>query len=284
MVAATKAPDAGADFLHQIAAENPANTPLAPGLTADPTYLAFLRGAGFSYQDALHTAFQQMAAARANYATQAQRLPEQLHQAQEATDTGLLDRGVYASGERLVRENRNVVANQQQGQDLVTARASALQGAQSQLQTAISTLARDRADAEGQLQDRVRQQSNQDRYIAAVAGASGGSGGGGGGSYTLPAPAVAPTAPAAPGANQTSAGRAQINAPTQPTLGAGQTIDDYLASQPVHDYVRGLAQPAQANFVSFIQAQHPNANLAPLLLAINGPQPGPGSANPNARY
>lgn len=269
--AAAKA-DPGKGFLQQIAAQNPLNEPLPPGVTADPTYLAFLRGAGYSYNQAWQTALQNMAAARASYDTQASRLPAQLQQTQEVTDQDAGNRGTYSSGQRLVEENRNTVANQQQGQDLVAARAAALQDAQSKLQVAISDLARQRADAIGGLQDRLTQRADQNRYIAAVANATRAASGGGGtitigGSPQPPQPAQ-PAQPGQPGQTQPNS-----RAGAQPQQAPGQSINDYLSSKPVYDYVTRLASPDQANFVKFIQAQYPTANVAPVLLAINGQSP-----------
>lgn len=282
MATATKAPaapDAGANFLRSLAAsnlQNPANAALPGGLHADPTYLSFLRGAGFSYQEAINLAAQQQAAAKGTYATQSQRLPEQLKEAQEGTDTGLLDRGAYNSGERLIRENRNVVTNQQQGQDLISARAAALAQAQATLQGSISQLARDQADAVGSLQDRVQQQNNQDRYISAVAGANSGGGGGGGSvSFDLgPAPgSPAPAAPASAPAASTPTSRAPAQGATpggQPLQAAGQTINDYLASPSLLSYVGGLPADQQKQFVAFTQASNPGADLSPVLRYIAG--------------
>jgi len=280
----------------KLGVENPANTPLTAGLRADPTYLSFLRGAGFSYDQAVHTAFQQETAARTNYATQAQRLPEQLAQAQEATDTGLMDRGAFNSGERLRRETQNVTANQEQGQDLASARAAAIAQAQAGLQGSISDLARQRADAEGTLQDRLTQQHNQDRlfdlqasnqkqYLAAAGAQAGGSGGGG--SFTLPplptlpsatAPAAAPKAAAGSGPGEQISGRGSFastpasTAPAQPAMVPGQHIEDYLLRPDVRGYVSGLSVPDQGKFLAFVQASNPTANYAPFLTWLGGVQ------------
>jgi hypothetical protein len=238
-----------------------------------------------------------MSQVRATYATQAQRLPEQLQQAQEQTDTGLLDRGAFQSGERLVRETRNRVANQEQGQDLLATRASGLTGAAATLQSSLASLAQQRADAEGSLQDRVQQQNNQDKYIAAVRGAAQSSGGGGSGSISVSVGGGAPPAPTAPAPAQTGPGGVQrvgnvvqagIGGRTgaQPILGGQQHINDYLGSQPVIDYFSGLGANEQNQFVSFVKAQHPDADFAPLVraVAMRSQQSGPGSANQNARY
>ncbi len=273
MAAATKPKvDAGAAFLQSIAANNPANTPLQAGLHADPTYLAFLRGIGYSYDQATRTAFEQMESARAAYHTQASRLPEQLRAAQEQTDAGAMDRGVFASGERLQRENRNVVTNQQQGQDLLSARATAMSGAQQTLQGAIAELQRQRADAEGDLQNRIQQRADQDRYIKAVGGANSGGGGGsvsfsvggGGGTPAQPAPAQPAVAPAPKTPTGANAGRSanQSTAAMQPALAPGQDINGYLSSRPLLDYLGALNPSQQQQFFAFTQAQYPNADFS----------------------
>lgn len=246
-----------------IAAQNPLTGPLPQGLAADPVYLAFLRGAGYSFNNAAQAALANIAAARATYNTQQARLPEQLRQANEATNTNALDRGVFSSGERLQRVNRNVVANQNAHQDLVDARAAAISNAQQTLHSAIADLARQRADAVGALQERIRQQQNQDKVIAATRDANiqaariaaGGGGGGGSVSITLPGPpgpaqAHGPTGGAAPGPNH------------------GQTINDYLSSHETAGYVRGLAGPQQSDWFKFMQAAYPGADFRPLLLNI----------------
>lgn len=285
--------DPGTQFLEALAKQNPANTPLPAGEHADPTYLAVLRGMGYQFNQAVNVANSQMAQVRATYATQAQRLPEQLQQAQEQTDTGLLDRGAFQSGERLVRETRNRVANQEQGQDLLSARAAGLTGAQATLQSSLADLAKQRADAEGELVGRTQAQNNQDKYIAAVRGAASSSGGGGGSVAVSVGGGGAPATPApatpAGSANQSSAARAQTFGTAQPILGGQQHINDYLASQPVVDYFSGLGANEQNQFVTFVKAQHPDADFAPLVKAVamksaGGPQSGPGSANQNARY
>lgn len=266
--------DPGAAFLQKIAAENPANTALQPGETADPTYLAFLRGAGFSFNQALQTALTQIAQAKAAYATQASRLPEQLRAAQETTDAGQLDRGTYNSGERLVRENRNTVANQQAGQDLLSGESGAISTAQSTLQAAIAQLAQQRAEAEGGLVDRRQQQTNQDRYISAVAG--GGGGGGGGGSISISYPTTPPAtggpAPAAPAAapqhpadtNPADQSGNFASPAAAPRQQPGQNINDYLAAPATRSYYQNLSPQNQTNFVAFIKAGNPNANFMPL--------------------
>lgn len=285
--------DPGASFLQSIAAQNPANTPLSAGLQADPTYLAFLRGAGYSYNQALQLAAQNEAQARSTYQTANSRLPEQLRQAQESTDTGLLDRGVWRSGERLVRENRNVVANQEAGQDLLSQRAAAIQGAQSTLQGTLADLARARADAEGGLQDRMAQRANQDKYINAVRGAaqSGGSGGGGG-SFTIsaptpPAPAVGPAPPKPAGTGSAGITGGSYSMPDhaaaqQPALAPGEHINDYIARPDVHNYLAGLDNQGQSNWLKFMQAQYPGADFRPVLLTLASVQQGQGQGQQSA--
>lgn len=266
MAAATKAKDpaaAAADAVRFIAAaQNPANTPLSPGLTADPTYLAFLRGAGFSQQEAQTQALAQIAQARAAYATQSARLPEQLTQARENTDNSYAN-GAFFSGERLVDQNRNTVANQEHGQDLLSTATGAYAGAQSDLQKTLADLARQRADAEGGLQDRQRQQSNQDRYISAVAGSRSG-GGGGGVTINIPTPAG--------GVTTQPVGAPKPAGPAAPLLGAGQKIGDYLNSVPLHSYLGQLDNAGQGDWLKFMQAQYPTADFAPVLQAIAGIQ------------
>lgn len=289
MAAAATKPDPGTQFLQDIAADNPAATPLSDGLHTDPTYAAFLRGIGYSYSDSVQKAMQQMTAARTTYDTQVSRLPEQLHQAQEATDTGLMDRGVYNSGERLVRENRNVVADQQTRQDLATQKASALSAAQGGLQSAIADLARQRADAEGDLQNRQEQRVNQDKYIAAVRGAASGGGGGGGGNVNLTLPgapgpggALAPK-PATASAGITGGSYSMPDAGAQPAMAAGQHINDYLNSQPVFDYFAGLDAPGQNRFTTFVRAQHPDADFGGLVRYVASRKPAPATSVGNGQ-
>lgn len=242
------------------AARNPANTPLPGGTVADPTYLAFLRGAGFSQQDAQAQAIKQVADARAAYATQSQRLPEQLAVARENTDATYGATGDFASGERLVQQNRNTVANQQAGQDLLSTATGAYGSAESGLQGTLANLARQQADAVGGLQDRAQQHADQNRYIAAVAGAR--SGGGGGVTINLPNP------PPTPGATPAATVANGPPAPVAPLLGAGQQINDYLSSQPLFSYLGQLNNNDQANWLKFVTTQHPGADFSPALTAI----------------
>lgn len=242
---------------------NPSATPLQPGESADPTYLAFLRGAGFQQNEAVQLALQQMQTARGTYQTASSRLPDQLHQAQEATDTGLLDRGSFFSGERLRRETQNVVANQEAGQDLASQQASAIQGAQNDLQSKLATLAQQRAEAEGSLVDRQEQRANQNKYIGAVA-AGNSSGGGGGGGFSLP------PLPAAPPAPPQTAVHVAASAGGQPAFSGN--INDYLASPGLHTYLAGLDNQGQSSWLKFVQAQYPGADFRPVLQTLAGIQ------------
>lgn len=267
--APAKAPVPADELKFINAANNPANNPLPGGLQADPTYLSFLRGIGFTQANAYQTALQNLASARSAYETQASRLPQQLSQAQEATDTGVLDRGVYDSGERLDRENKNVVANQQAGQDLLSARASAEQQALQGFQGTIAQLQQQQADAVGGLQDRRQQEADQQKYINQVAG-----GGGGGTSVTISGgtvpvapPAPAATAPAPPktqGPDGTTVAPNRIVTPAsaQPAMAQGENIGQYLSTPSVKNYYDGLDAPGKQNFLTFIKAQYPTADLS----------------------
>lgn len=177
--------------LQNIAAHNPANTPLPGGLPADPTYLAFLRGIGFTYGEAFQQAQQNIAAAKAQYSTAVQRLPAQLEQGEKAVNDQMLDRGTFDSGERLQKLALEKTADQNRRVDLASQQAQGIAGAQQSLQQKISELARAQADAVGGLQGRRQDQTNQDRYIQAVrAAAQSSGGGGGGGGIALPTPAT----------------------------------------------------------------------------------------------
>jgi hypothetical protein len=241
-----------------LAAKNPLNDTLPSGLAADPVYLAFARGAGYSFNNAAEQLLSQVAAARAAYNTGAARLPEQLKEALQGTNNAAADRGVFSSGERLVNVSRDRQANQNAYADLASTRSTAISNAQSQLQSAISQIARDRADAIGALQDRNTQRANQEKYIAAVRGAN--SGGGGGGSVSLTLPSLPAPGPAQP------PGRAGGNAQGP---NAGQTVNQYLADSATAQHVYRLAAPQQADWMKFMQAAYPGADFAPLLQNIN---------------
>lgn len=151
---------------------SPVDQPLPEGLQADPTYLAFLRGAGMDQTTAWTTALQHLAAVKANYATQVQRDPEQLRQANEGTDQAYLNNGGWANGNRLQELARNRVTDQQRLQDLATGEATGISDTHTQLQQQLSQLGRNNVDQIGALQGRQDQQNNQDKYIAAVGAAN----------------------------------------------------------------------------------------------------------------
>lgn len=163
--------DPGAAFLHSVA-DQTHEAPLPEGLTADPTYLAFLRGMGMDQRTALTTAAEHQAQAKAAYATGVQRDPAVLEAAQRVTDRGYEQGGTFFSGQRLRDEAQNVTTDQQRLQDLATNRATALGGIQTDLQTQLSQLARNQADEIANLQGRRDAQTNQDKYIQAVGAAN----------------------------------------------------------------------------------------------------------------
>lgn len=264
---APKAPAPKPVIPASVLAQNPLNEALPTGLHADPVYLAFARGAGYSFTNAAEQNLAAIAAARAAYNTAASRLPDELKQAQIGTDLDAGERGVFSSGARLVDENHNRVINQQHGQDLVSARSGAIAQANSTLAQAIAQIARERADAVGSLQDRITQHANQDRYIAAIRGANSGGGGGGGGvSFSLPNPGAGLPGPPAPANPAAAAGGGNALIPRTATYAQpGQTVNAYLASDPVAHYVYGLAGPQQQNWLTFMQKAYPNADFAPLL-------------------
>lgn len=157
-----------------VAPANPLGLPtfqpegLPAGLPTDPTYAAFLRGAGMDARTAEATALSHIAAIRAQYRTNVQRDPAVLQQDLENTDNGYLSNGDFFSGHRLVDENKNQVADQQRRQDFSTAEATGISGERTGLQQHLSDLARQNADQIGQLQQRHNDLVNNDRYIQAV--------------------------------------------------------------------------------------------------------------------
>lgn len=197
--------------------------PLPEGLQADPTYLAFLRGAGMDQTTAWTTALQHLAAVKANYATQVQRDPEVLRQANEDTDQSYLNNGGWANGHRLQELARNRVTDQQRLQDLATQEATGISDTHTQLQQQLSDLGRNNVDQIGALQGRQDETNNQDKYIAAVAASQQQPG-----SAAVPTPG-APT-PAAPAPH--------------PAIDAGQQLAAMTpgAQKSFRQFVTGLAQ------------------------------------------
>lgn len=156
----------------QFLADSPLEQPLPEGLQADPTYLAFLRGAGMDQTTAWTTAIQHVAAIKANYQTQVQRDPELLRSANESTDQSYRDNGGWANGNRLTELARNRVTDQQRLQDLATGQATGISDAQTQLRQQVSGLGRENVDQMGALQGRQDATNNEDKYIAAVSAAN----------------------------------------------------------------------------------------------------------------
>lgn len=209
-------------------AGSPLQQPLPEGLQADPTYLAFLRGAGMDETSAWTTAIQHVAAIKANYQTQVQRDPEMLRSANEDTNQDYLNNGGFANGRRLEDLARNRVTDQQRLQDLSTQQATGISDAQTQLRQQLSELGRNNVDQQGALQGRQDATNNQDRYIAAVRDANQPA------QPAVPTPAVPAGAPGAPAAHPAIAAGAQLAA-----MAPG-------AQSAFRQFVTGLAQQRTA--------------------------------------
>ncbi len=159
---------------HPLVAPNALNLPtfqpegLPGGLPTDPTYAAFLRGAGMDARTAEATALTHIAAIRAQYHTNVQRDPATLHQDLENTDNNYLSNGDFFSGHRLVDENKNYITDANRLQDYSTGEATGISGERTGLQQHLSDLSRQNADQIAQLQQRHNDLLNNDRYIQAV--------------------------------------------------------------------------------------------------------------------
>lgn len=242
---------------------DPSGAALPPGLRADSTYQAFMRGIGANYQQAAAATLQQMAAARAAYVTQKGRLPGELEQNIEQVND---NHDVWFSGERLQKVARERLESQQKAEDLIAARAAAITGARQGFGSKVSELGMSQADAVGQLQARLAQQANQDKYIKAVAGANAAAAAGSGTtsySVSLPggtAPGAAggtnPAAPIAPDARPGTPGGPA--APGQKRVAGPPSAHSMLPFAPYQQgtsrmaYFQGMDPKARTAFGQFL--------------------------------
>lgn len=174
--------------------------PLPAGVTADPTYLAFLRGVGMDQSTAWATAIQHISSVQAAYQTAVERDPQILKDAIRGVNGTYSANGNFFSGGRLEDVAQKRVEDEQRRADQAGAQAQGISDAQLQLRQNLSTLARQNVDQIGALQGRHDERAAQDRYIGAVRQQALARAGGGSGFDPYPpgATSAPPAAPALP--------------------------------------------------------------------------------------
>ena len=247
---------------------NPATDQLPPGLQADSTYLAFLRGLGVDYTTAQAAALQNIAAARAAYAGNVETEPLRRQQEIRGVNDALGDRGLWFSGERLTKVAEQRTASQERLAQYAAAQADAIRAARQGLASTIAQENMQRAEQVGGLQQRTDQRHNTDAYNRALANLAGGGGGGGGGfSYgggTLPGTGAAPTP-----APHAAAAPARPPSPSNPYAG-------FASNNDLRNYFLAVGNTAAAAAVPVpnnpFPSVHPNMDRAASFNSLNPQQ------------
>lgn len=147
---------------------NPLNQGLPAGTQPDNAWLSFLRGLGFTHEQAWRTAAAQIDRTKRQVGMQVADINEAGDEQRRNISNNAEARGIFRSGERLQDLARQRAAQQQDIAHATITGADTIGAVRTQLGGQEADLARQRADALLQLQQR-----NEARRLGASAGAYG---------------------------------------------------------------------------------------------------------------